>query len=444
MKANLPTIEEVTWDKVRLQVKKIAPDIFETIERLNPDKSYKLYRAHYPYGAMIIGHDGIFNVPYNNQLLRITDTRLPAEIRENLTCISLGIPMSLILNGFVQLFSAEQPNRIQTAGVFSIGVMLALRGLLDAELSYHARRYWNMTSGARTPMMLASLSDQISFNRLKRHFHLSIDKPESQFEHWRLFVEIANHESFPENWQTELLLFSQKWLKPRKDDAWKLFKLALFERSWKISAYPRNIEPVNKIWTKFITSIRNKKATSFVLNMTRYIIEASLGQAVSYTPYDQNSGQGPFDGLTKIIMDVYGLKKCAPIIMVPTYFNQIDLHQTHISIQASDSHWVDAWKNTTDNLIGDTREIKFVLNQFIKQIEQGHIKVNDTPFIKLIDIDYTFYHADKDKYGELLSSIHALDGDPIMEKWRKHPANNELSYRNSFLRSCVKISAKNK
>jgi hypothetical protein len=90
------------------------------------------------------------------------------------------------------------------------------------------------------------------------------------------------------------------------------------------------------------------------------------------------------------------------------------------------------------------REIKYILHQFINLIRDNVINVSDTPFSRLTEIDYTFYNADKDKYGELLCSANALDGHPIMEKWRKHPTNNELAYCNIFMRSCVKIEAKKK
>jgi hypothetical protein len=438
-----PDIKNVTWDEVRNQVKKIAPDIFTAIERLNPDKNYKLYKTRYPYGAMIIGENGTFNIPQNEQLISINDTQLSSKLYEDLSYNYLGVPMGLILGGGIQLYTEEHGD-VETECLYESGVMMALRAVLDPILSYQSRRYWRMTSGLRTPVMLPSISDQILFTRLKRKFHLNISKPETQYDQWRLFVELANHENFSEPWFTEILFFSAKWLQPREDEGWKLFRLALLERAWKASAYPRNTSPINRIWTKFITNIRNKKATSFVLNMVRHIIEASLGEAISYAPCDAGSKGGPFDALIKIIMEDYGLKKSAPIIMLPTYFTLDNLCTTYISLQTPGSHWVKPRINKNSNLIGDTREIKYVLGQFITQIEQGHIKVEDMPLSKLTNIEYKFYHADKDKYGELLSSAHVLDGDPIMEKWRKHPTNNELSYRNSFLRSCVKITAKNK
>lgn len=435
-------LEEVKWADVRAQFKQIAPDIYHAIERLDLDDSYKLYRVRYPFGSMLIDNDGIFNVPLtDDQLVPINNPIVPKKLQDALGYSQLGLPMSFILSGEAELFVGNDSNEIEAEAVYSKGTMLAVRGLLDPHLSYHARRLWRMTAGVRTPYMLPSISDHASFERLRRSFELTTHKPVSQRDHWELFVEIANNERFSKQWGLELLLFNDQWLKPRNDEAWRLFRLTLMERSWKATQYLRNVKHVDRIWAKFVNSLRNKKATRFVMTMVRHLIEASLGEAISYAPYHNDFG-GPFTTLAEVFLEVYGLKKYAPIIMIPHIFNPADKRPCYVSLQLPSIHVVRDRKSKFDNLITDTREIKHVFSQFIRKVKTGELPVEDTPFSKIANLDFEFYHADKDKHGELLPAIHTFDHDPVVKQWLSCSSNNEIACRNEFMRSCIKISVK--
>lgn len=433
-------IETSDWQTVRLQVKNIAPDIFTVVEQLDPDKSYKLYKISYPYGASIMDQDGIFNIPFNDRhLMPINNKELPPSIVEHLGYNQASLPLCLVLHGQAHLFSETEQNSVISEELYSTGQIIALGDQLNSHLSFYARHFWRLTSGVRTPVMLPSISDQTCFMRLKRHFNLKTGKPINQQDHWRLFVDIAANKHFPNKWRTELLIFSSKWLEKRDDTAWKLFKLCLLEKAWQKSAYVRNIATMNQIWELFISNIRNKKPNNFVLTMVRYIIEASLSQAIVYAPFDDNENAGPFKSLIKIFMDIYGLKKHAPIIMVPEIFNEQEKRPFYIPIQLPGVHYAKIKSETSGSIIADTRDIKYLLNQFIHLITQKDIDLNNTIFSKLSNFNYYFYHADNDKYNELIPSSHALEDDPVMQKWRKYPRNCELAYKNEFMRACVKM-----
>jgi hypothetical protein len=193
------------------------------------------------------------------------------------------------------------------------------------------------------------------------------------------------------------------------------------------------------MWDQFIISIRNKRTNNFVLNKVRYIIEASLNQAIVYIPFENNANAGPFKPLTDIILDVYGLKKHAPIIMIPESYGEYDQRPAYIPIQMPGLHYTKMKSDASGSIISDTRDIKYFLNLFINQIMQKDTTFSNTAFSKLSNINYLFYHADKDKYGELIPSVLAFDDDPVMKKWRKHPRNYEVAYKNEFMRACVKM-----
>ncbi len=443
-KKNVALLEIMSWQEIRDQIKIIAPDIYKVVEQLNPDKSYKLYKIRYPYGAHIIGQKGIFNIPINDrQLIPINNKKdISSSIIDQIGYNQFSIPLCLVLLGQVHLFSETKQNGVFTEGLYSTGDIVTLGDPMNIDVSYDARSIWRLTSGARTPVMLPSISDEASFLRLQRHFNLKSDKPLNQQDHWRLFVDLATNKYFPQEWYTELLIFSSKWLEHRDDNAWKLFKLCLIERQWKRSAYARNIATMNQIWDLFINDIRNKKVNRFVLSMVRYIIEASLNQEIVYAPFDNDETAGPFNSLTSIFMDIYGLKKHAPIIMVPEIFNEKLKRPFYIPMQMPGTPTSRIKPETSSSIIDNTRDTKYLLNQLIQLISQNDINLIDTAFSKLTHINYSFYHADKDKYGELIPSAVALADDPVMQKWRKYPRNCEIAYKNEFMRACVKMVRK--
>lgn len=433
-------IEDFSWLECRDLVKDIAQDLVDIIDQLSPDQSYRIYKIRYPYGASIIDKQGIFNLPtYDKYTVPINSKEVPALMRENLGYNQFSVPVSLILAGKTQMFTDISDNSIETCALYSIGDLLLFTHDFDEKSSYFARRFWQMTSGVRTPILLPGISDSILFERLRRHFNLDLIKPQSQKDHWKLFVELANHRLFPEKWYTELLVFSARWFENSEDPNWKAFRLTLLERAWRKCEYSRNIASINQLWKLFFSSLRNKKACNFVLGMVKQIIEASIGQNVSYFASDGECASGPFNTLVEIFLDIYGLNKHAPILMLPDiyHFNHDRSHYIPIQLPAKSAGQIKG--HSYGNLISDTREIKCVLQQFVKKVTSGEIPVEDTIFAELPNLEYLFYHSDRDKFGELLSSKYSMDDEPVMKKWLKHPRNRKLAYRSDFMRSFVKL-----
>src|SRR5579872_4417071 len=112
--ATTASMEEVSWQDVRKQVKTLAPDMFEAIEQLEPDSSYKLYKIKYPYGAAILGKNGIFHVPdAKGHLVPLNDASINPKLQEELGYSWGGLPMSLIMSGQVDLFVGDSNTQIE-------------------------------------------------------------------------------------------------------------------------------------------------------------------------------------------------------------------------------------------------------------------------------------------------------------------------------------------
>lgn len=441
-KSDTATIEEVSWRSVSQRVKEVAYDLYEIINRLELTSHHRIYKVRYPYGAMIIGKDGICNLPDNKgALVPITDSSIPKKVKEDLSYNWNGIPMSLILSGQVELFVEDDLRKVEIFGAYKTGVMLASRGGLDNGRSYQARNFWRMTSGSRTLFSLASINDAASFRRLKKYFNLSIDKEEAKQDVWLLFAELANSVAFPAVWYSEHLFFSREWFKQPKDDSWAAFRLALFERSWKVAAYEKNAGIVNRIWNLFRS---NKKMSEYSFQMLKYSIEASLGQAFLYKPIDDSDTAGPFTTFRNILLDIYGLKKYAPIIMIADFFNFQHDCSGYVSIQKPCKLMINSRSAYKENLIVEAREIRKAIKTFVDEMKEGIIKINDTPFYDLRSINFDFYHSDKDINNEFYSSSEIFAEDIAVQKLIDPIPNKEIPFRNDLLRSCIKIYRKNK
>jgi len=438
------SIEEVRWQDIAKQVKKVAPDIYDAINQLEIDSSCKLYKVRYPYGAMIIGQEGIFNLPNKyGELVPITDISISKNLQTDLNYNWNAIPMGLIMDGHVELFLEDQKDYIEPHGIYREGI-LALRAVLDQhcspqDRSYHAKRFFRMTSGSRYVYSLASIFDAASFKRLKNYFHLSIDKSQVKHDVWGLFRELANSEEFKTEWYTEILFFSKKWLHHPKNEAWKSFRLALFEMSWKASEYERNRKLLSRIWNIHKS---NKKISDYVFQMIQYIAEAALGRAALYKPIDASNMAGPFTDCVDVLMNVYGLKKYVPIIVHTGYYDHHQPQAGYLSVQKPCVLVTEKKVSSRDNLIVEVREIRKAMLEFIKEIKEGVLRVEDTPFYHLQEINFDFYHSDMDIYNEFYPSREIFSGDKRVEDLLDACSNKEIPFRNDLLRSCIKIYKK--
>ena len=60
-------------------------DIFEAIEILNADDSYRLHEATYPFRDLILNDNGLLHLPnYEGKLVPITHTSIDKQIKKEL------------------------------------------------------------------------------------------------------------------------------------------------------------------------------------------------------------------------------------------------------------------------------------------------------------------------------------------------------------------------
>lgn len=428
---------EVQWDDVRLQIKALQPDLFTIIEAMSPDKSYKLYEGDYPYGAGIVNEDGMFCLPVNGELKPIGSSDIPAELNEQLDYQFPAIPLGLVLNGEMQLSLQQRQNSSIFWSLFEKGSMFPINAILDRPHKYQAFSFLRMTAGPSSVYMLPSICNKANFSHVQKHYGLDLEPPETQKDHWKFFRDIANSPNFKTVWNCKILFFGKKWIDTLQQNI--ALRLFLLDYGWRASALPRNNYVLEEIWNEFFDTIRNKKVDRYVLAMARYIFETSIGKHLSYQIADTSDSAGPFNEIARIITEVYGLKKYAPIIMVPRRFNP-DVHNSaYLSIQLPTINITREYLSKNNFLMADFREIYYVVTKFATNIRTDVLNV--LPLYDVRRFNYEFYSADKDRTGKFLSSEYLFSNDDNMKYWLGFGGKN-VDFRNTFTRACVTISRK--
>ena len=113
-----PSITKVSWDEVRDEVFALNPELTDSIDRINPPKSFALYRVKYPYGGYIL-KDSVFHIPNHlGNIVPIDDDTIPKALSEDLTYNEHSNPVSITLNKSFELFANHNHQSIP----FSMGV----------------------------------------------------------------------------------------------------------------------------------------------------------------------------------------------------------------------------------------------------------------------------------------------------------------------------------
>lgn len=449
MKLKPGKLEETTWEQVKEQVKKTAPDIYEGIENISPavDDSFKLYIAEYPYGAMIVDENGEFNIPCGDDIVSIKSAVVPEEIKEQFGYNYPNIGLGLILNGSLELSRwvsstvTDQAERFNPFEVFDSGNIIALNAVLDLPHHFQLSSFWRIYSGCHTAYMLASIGNAKKFEKIREHFEIITPLPSKQNQHWKLFRDIANSQKFQTHWCSRVLFFGNKWIQGNSNNLLP-FRACLLERMRKNTVHLRNKAYPLKIWQDFIPYIkqRNKKADNFILNHVRYLLDAAFGSELSFKIAEPNSDRGPFYEIAQAFEQIYDLNSMPLILHANSYSSSVEPF-AYITTQLNPLKIQRKNKSHSYYLQSDFKEMKEVLNYFKDFSERyfSSILKSQIEIYNANDYQFDFYSAHPDeKYGvKNVSDI--FQDDRAFEFWSNMRYNNVYG-RNTFARVMVRIS----
>lgn len=435
-RSNKYLMEKHSWSSLRAKIKKIKPELANIIDELSPSDKYALYILKYPYGALIVDR-GVFQViNENGMLVPFQHPSIANKTKEDLSYNKM-IPTGFVSKNSIETFFVAKNHTIP-ASLYGLGDMLALWHVLEGNSTYQVGPVWNISSGARTIFMLPKITDKSSYKTLKAKYALKVI-PKNLNEHWQIFSHLANHPAFSEEWHSEVIFFSKKWFANLKDKAFSQLFRHLLHDVWVSSSFRRN-----QFIVDFAFSVaqeqRNLKPNPYLADTVRYLMSVGDGTVPGLTPAIDNSS-APIAGLQKIFLDDYGLKKYAPIIMHPHHFSVEKNRSVYYSLEVPTTTVFSPRSSRQESKMVDMRELKHITEILLSEILKGTLYVQETPLFDLAkNIQYKFYHSEKDQLDEVSSIFELSEGNSEFTKTLIDSKEYAFPEFSPFFRGCVSIS----
>ncbi|NNM60325.1 MAG: hypothetical protein HKM04_11000 [Legionellales bacterium] len=436
-------IKQVTWKDIRERINPIAPRLVTLIDALNPDDSFPLYLATYPFGQVIGDEKDLYYPMDEGTFGTLTD--LPAQIKSDLAYARNSIPMGMVLENSTELFIDDYglclPIKLLLPGTF-----FGLLRELEKQGSFHPSGLLKMTSGARSMFVVPSIADGVRYANLKRDYRIKTKTPNTLQEQHQLFTELYNRAAPIKNtsWSSTLLYFSGKWLeKMQNDNAWKELKLYLLEEEWRKNHFRLNQSFFELIFSS-TQAKKNLKPNPYLADTTSCLLSVATGSSPAFVTAT-NEIAAPIKLFQEILLDSYGLKH-SPVFMHPGYMNALSdgvQQDIYYSMNYPITLAFSPKSRKAGRVIIDLRELKHITTKFFDSLKSDESMCKSTIAYKIIkSIDVEYYHSKPDRHDEVLLSASLPESDPWLCKNLLNDNVMPFADNGAFFRACVRMSRK--
>lgn len=313
------TIEKVTWQDVREKVKKANPALTAVIDDIAPGSSMYLYKATYPYGAVIMKNREMY-IPDKGKISHLTAQKYP-KLWEDLKYLKT-IPVSLILENQAEAVKIHN-NRPIPSWMFKAGHFLNLYGLLGGEKTTNYCGDYELTAGARSLFFIPSISIESKIRKFKRHFktHVTFDTPKIDGrhndkwplveQHYAIFKAVANEFS---DWSMSVIFFPKAWInKIFEDTKWHRLREYFYSYSHEggMAQYETKV-----IYDDIISCTLNNKIDWYLKMNLDKIYQIGYGRYQPAFILAKNDRAAPISRFQQAIVDFYGITASPQILHI--------------------------------------------------------------------------------------------------------------------------------
>lgn len=431
-------MKELTWGDVKDEVKAVNKPLYEIIETIKPESNLVLYKIKYKFGDLI-AQEGILNVPdWSGRLAPITSDRISCEIKNKIGYRS--IPLFMILKNSSEVF-VNMVDRIVPLNVFHPGSLLGLFETSDYLTNRISYPIWSVSAGCRTLFMLPSLADSQGVNRLRRYYdYPNRVRPTHLHDHFDIFKSIANSPKFDQDWECEILIFSESWLNTANPNLFN-FHHHLFSVLWEQSQYALEKVKFSFIWQIFTKALYTRKLNPrpYLADTIKHLFLIAAKSWPGFCPADDTQRMAPTDGLQNAIMDIYQLKNYIPTIMHPTPLSDVEkLFPIYYSLSYPMIMEGSPEQGTLNRIMPDLREIKILIDTLFERAASEHEAKLDA----LSGVKFDYFHNDTDIFNEVCKSSEISEEDPRFIPTGKDFENRVFCASSMFWRGCIRISKK--
>lgn len=422
-------LEKLNWQDVRISVADLNPSLANSIDLVDPGCEYTIYRYTCPFGTEILKDGFLSLINSHGQFTYIYSNEMDREIQADLNYNLDSNPVTFVLKNSLEAYILHNKNTVPLYGLVPPGKLFGTWQILNPNNFHTPIGSWNMTSGARSIFLLSKISDNISFNRLKRTLNLASDKPKALHDHWHLFKEIADASSQENQWSSQVLFFSKKWFEKLDETKWLPFKAYLLENAWKSSEFVRN----EFMWDLIYSQIQNDRSLRpepYIADTVRHILAMSVGALPGFAPALTDEA-GPINKLKCIFRDVYKLEY-EPIIMQPYFLDKTINRTIYYSLDYPTTMRCSPKARNNVSKLDELFSVQSLLIKYLNDIAENKYNVLNTPFYEMSkSIEYSFYHSDAKNIGKILSTKALQNKDPAFKEIKNFPLSS------TFLTGCI-------
>lgn len=414
----------LTWQSVRKTVFAVNPEFARIIDQIDPSSSLTFVRAKYKYGEYFC-RQGKFYVP--EQFSKIGQQ------------LSYSVfPLGIVTQKAFEIFLYDQEEMVPET-IFYPGRIFGAFEAAGFFTETPIMSIWDGQAGSRLIFSLPRITDQIGLERLRKFYQLNYFPLAKKLDHFDFFKAITLSPKFDQDWEGELVLFTDQWFKSRTQKAiLQKFREYILEIAFKqISSYLNSIQ-IDQLIQKFAQTRHLqsslKRQLLYFHQILKNIIEIALGKAPGLEVCSEDNGDEflPLQGLQKALIEIYELKHYQPTFMrmatVPP-FNHMPEKNKISYYSLAYPHFSKLKHSNKGTIMQDIKQIKLLLDTFLAEINM--------PDLEKIISRLKYFHIETDSDNTTLNSREIPKFDPHILSQRY--AHLEFCSSAVFWRGCIQF-----
>ncbi|MCE2706264.1 MAG: hypothetical protein LW807_04235 [Proteobacteria bacterium] len=430
-------VTALNWSEARVLLQSVDTQLVAIIDKISPsDNEGFMYKATYPFGNQIIKNGVLYLSTEDGASIAYNDPSVPLNLSSNIAYDSLSeSPLAIVLDKNLEMFLTVDKKPFPLK-VISPGGILGLSNIVDKKSNRVGSHFETLVAGARSAFMVAKVSDVNRHRDLKIAYNLKQNRPQSFFDHWLVFKDIAHMQKSA--WRSTILFFSNDIFKKIKDPAWiELYNYFLQKYISKL--HSRHLVEWNRI-LGYVEQKRNLRFILPVINMARHLFAIANGDELCFRPAT-NTSSVPLNLIQEAYIHGYGLKEYSPIIMEPAYIKpyQKDVGYYFCNYSTLPQLEFELSGTVKRSIMNFIKEVQYVIDIYQDSLQHDATATQCSLSALSRIVDFFYYHDEpKDD-----ASIKNIDEFFSEDARFLHNQVGDFPRHSQMLRGCMKISYKN-
>lgn len=436
-------LEKLTWKQVRDDVAKVNPEFAKIVDELSPGDKYWIAKVTYPYGGLVLKHALLMLPNEKGYIVPITDSSIDPSLREGLSYNLNSNPVCFVLKNAFEIYLPLPDRTVPLSGLIYPGTAFGAWRVLNPKRTQQPAFIWDMSAGARSVFMLPKITEAKRHMQLRKMYSLTADVPKSLMGHWEIFRQLANHSSFKQPWNSEILYFPCQWFSHLDDKKWKSFYYYFQDSAWGSTELWRNQFIWNLIFSMILKDYETRPS-AYIMDTAKYLLYTGMGAFPAFAPA-RNNIAGPFQELQKIYIEEYGLKNYPPIIMQPNMFDMYDTKQypVYYSLQFPNASEFRPNSRARISIITDMHEIRSLMIRYKNELLPNTFNIAGTSLNDVFHYtQYDYFHNGVDLHAGMRNSKEMPEEDKGLLTILDGSVYKDFPDTCSFVKGCIRVSRK--